>query len=161
MSHSTSRLSFLTREKKDTGEKITDMSFPLSVSPWFGMLIILQAPLLLYVSEVPGERHMFCFFSEVLLKRVQCDIEAVSCSERGSVVAQAGRSAGLAGKQRLCVLQHNLFLIVHQDMTWTTSNIFPTSAVKLMLTHLIIFSINHVRSRVQKFCSQSFETAST
>lgn len=104
---------------------------------------------------------MFCFFSEVLLKRVKCDIEAVSCSERGSVVAQAGRSAGLAGKQRRCVLQHNLFLIVHQDMTWTTSNIFPTSAVKLMLTHLIIFSINHVRSRVQKFCSQSFETAST
>lgn len=108
-----------------------------------------------------GETHVFCFFSEVLLKRVQCDIEAVSCSERGSVVAQAGRSAGLAGKQRRCVLQHNLFLIVHQDMTWTTSNIFPTSAVKLMLTHLIIFSINHVRSRVQKFCSQSFETAPT
>lgn len=155
------QIEFSDKSKKDTGEKITDMSFPLSVSPWFGTRIILQAPLLLYVFEVPGERHMFCFFSEVLLKRVQCDIEAVSCSERGSVVAQAGRSAGLAGKQRRCVLQHNLFLIVHQDMTWTTSNIFPTSAVKLMLTHLIIFSINHVRSRVQKFCSQSFETAST
>ena len=122
-------------------------------------------PLLLYVSEVPGERHIF-FFSEVLLKRVQCDIEAASCSERGSVVAQAGRQAGLRGWQGNrdgCVLQHvysNLFLIVYQDITWTISNIFPISAVKLMLTHLIIFSINHDQSHVQKFCSQSFETAS-
>lgn len=50
-------------------------------------------------------------------------ISGGSCSERGSVGVQAGRSAGLAGKQRrLCVwgcVCVCLCLIIHQDMTCT------------------------------------------